>query len=100
MWLEMWTLDFRPDHDSPIVPLWVLLPQLPFHYHTWHYVKQIWEPVGKPLSMDVATFGRTIPSTTKVRVEIDLTKPQLTSVYVGHEEDTNPLKGFTQNIEK
>ncbi|XP_019257806.1 PREDICTED: uncharacterized protein LOC109236028 [Nicotiana attenuata] len=49
--------------------------------------------------MDVATFGRTRPSTSKVRVEIDLTKPQVTRVYVGQEEETNPLKGFTQNID-
>ncbi|OIT20358.1 hypothetical protein A4A49_40385 [Nicotiana attenuata] len=99
MWLDMWTLDFRPDHDSHIVPVWVLLPELPFHCHTWHYVKQILEPVEKSLTMDVATFGRTRPSTTKVRVEIDLTKPQVTIVYVGQEEEMNSLKGFTQKIE-
>lgn len=39
MWLKMWTPDFRPDHDSPIVPVWVLLPELPFHCHSWHYVE-------------------------------------------------------------
>nr|XP_009758915.1 PREDICTED: uncharacterized protein LOC104211540 isoform X1 [Nicotiana sylvestris] len=99
MWLEMWTPDFRPDHDSPIVPVWFLLPELLFHCHSWHYAKQVLKPVGKPLSMDVATFGRTRPSTAKVRVDIDLTKPQETSVYVGQEEETNPLKGFTEKIE-
>ncbi|XP_009758922.1 uncharacterized protein [Nicotiana sylvestris] len=60
---------------------------------------EVLKPVGKPLSMDVATFGRTRPSTAKVRVDIDLTKPQETSVYVGQEEETNPLKGFTEKIE-
>ncbi|CAN4126450.1 unnamed protein product [Withania somnifera] len=39
MWLEKWTPDFKPDEDSLIVPVWVLLPGLPFHCHTWNYVK-------------------------------------------------------------
>ncbi|MCD7467558.1 hypothetical protein HAX54_005068 [Datura stramonium] len=39
MWLEKWSPDFKSDEDSPIVPVWVLLPDLPFHCHTWNYVK-------------------------------------------------------------
>lgn len=34
MWLSRWTLDFTPEEDSPITPVWVLLPKLPFHLHT------------------------------------------------------------------
>ncbi|KAM3360625.1 hypothetical protein P3S68_015479 [Capsicum galapagoense] len=34
MWLEKWTPDFNPEEDSPIVPIWVLLPWLQFHYHS------------------------------------------------------------------
>ncbi|PHU20923.1 hypothetical protein BC332_12074 [Capsicum chinense] len=39
MWLQKWLPDFKPEEDLPIAPLWVLLPKLPFHMHTWHYVK-------------------------------------------------------------
>lgn len=97
MWLEMWSPDFRPEHDSPLVHVWVSLPELSFHCHTWYYVKQILGPVGTPLSMDLATNGRTRPSMAKVRVEIDITKPQPNSVWVGQEDEAFPLKGFTQN---
>lgn len=30
MWLEKCTRDFKPDEDSPIVLVWVLLQSLPF----------------------------------------------------------------------
>lgn len=99
MWLQKWMPDFKPEEDSPIAPIWVLLSGLPFHCYTWHYVKQILGPVGLPLSMDIATDYRTRPSMAKVRVEVDLTKPQLKYVWVGQENETNPLKGFMQKLE-
>ncbi|KAM3236174.1 hypothetical protein P3L10_016211 [Capsicum annuum] len=99
MWLEKWTPDFKPEEDSPIVPVWVLLPDLPFHCHTWHYVKQILAPIGTPLSMDLATDHKTRPSMAKVRVEIDLTKSKLNSIWVGTEDVSFPLKGYNQKLE-
>lgn len=99
MWLQKWSLDFKPEEDLPIAPILVLLPQLPFHMHTWHYVKQIASAIGTPLEMDTATRGRTRPSMAKVRVEVDLLKPVLSSVWVRDEDVNSPLKGFTQKIE-
>lgn len=83
MWLQKWSLDIKPDEDIPIVLVWVLLPGIPFNMHKWHYVKKIVSNVGTPLALDVATHGRTRPSIVKVRVEIDLTKPLPSSVWVG-----------------
>ncbi|OIT26457.1 PREDICTED: myb-like protein I [Nicotiana attenuata] len=99
MWLQKWTPDFRPDEDIPIVPVWVLLPGLPFNMHTWHYAKQICSEVGTLLALDVVTGGKTRPSMAKVRVKIDLLKPIIDSVFVGSEDENAPLKGFTQKIE-
>ncbi|XP_060211621.1 uncharacterized protein LOC132639155 [Lycium barbarum] len=99
MWLEKWTPEFKPDEDSPIVPVWVLLPGLPFHLHTWNYVKQVVAPIGTPLTMDAATKNRTRPSMAKVRVEVNLTKTKLTSIFVGTEDENFPRKGFYQKIE-
>lgn len=39
MWLQKWSPDFKLDEDLPIAPVWVLLFGLPFHMHTWHYIK-------------------------------------------------------------
>lgn len=83
----------------PIVPVWVNLPRLPFHLHTWHYVKQIVSEAGTPLEMDIATRGKPKPSMSKVRLEVDLLKPLLTSVWIGDEDDDSSLKGFEQKLE-
>jgi len=39
IWLQKWTLDFKPEEDISIVPVGVLLPGLPFLMHNWNYVK-------------------------------------------------------------
>ncbi|WMV49351.1 hypothetical protein MTR67_042736 [Solanum verrucosum] len=99
MWLQKWTLDFKPEEDLPIAPVWILLPKLPFHMHTWQYIKQIVSSVGTPLEKDQATKSRTRPSMAKVRVEIDLLKPQPESVYVGLIHENSPQTGFMQKLE-
>ncbi|XP_060203078.1 uncharacterized protein LOC132631524 [Lycium barbarum] len=99
MWLQKWSPNFKPEEDLPIAPVWVLLPKLPFHLHTWHYLKQIVSSVGTPLEMDMATKGRTRPSMAKVRVEIDLLKPQPEAVYIGLVHENAPQYGYMQKLE-
>lgn len=99
MWLQKWSPDFKPEEDLPIAPAWVLLPGLPFHLHTWHYIKQLLNSVGTPLTLDAATNGRTRPSMAKIRVEVNLLKPLPESVWVGLECDDAPLKGYVQKLE-
>lgn len=67
--------------------------------HTWEYIKQIVSSVGTSLEMDLATKGRTRISMAKVRVEIDLLKPQSESVYVGLIHENSPQTGFMQKLE-
>ncbi|OIT38954.1 hypothetical protein A4A49_25151 [Nicotiana attenuata] len=97
MWLQKWSSDFKSEEDSPKVPIWVLLPELPFHCHTWYYIRQILTPVEVPLSMDIATDYRTRPCMVKVRVEVDLTKPLIQSIWMGSEGEANPLKDSESN---
>ncbi|KAK4370176.1 hypothetical protein RND71_009651 [Anisodus tanguticus] len=42
---------------------------------------------------------RTRPSMEKVRLEVNLTKPKVNSIFVGIKEDSSPLKGFYQGLE-
>ncbi|KAM3337881.1 hypothetical protein P3S68_032206 [Capsicum galapagoense] len=49
--------------------------------------------------MDAATISKTRPSMAKVRVELDLLKSHLDSVWVGLEDEDLPLRGFTQKLE-
>ncbi|KAH0676148.1 hypothetical protein KY285_023949 [Solanum tuberosum] len=59
MWMQKWTPNFKPEEDIPIVPVWVLLLELPFHMHNWQYVKQLLIPIGTPLSLDAAIESKT-----------------------------------------
>ncbi|XP_060188384.1 uncharacterized protein LOC132617405 [Lycium barbarum] len=99
MWLEKWTPEFKPHKDSPVVLVWVLLPGLPFHLHSWNYIKQIVAPIGTPLMMDPATENRTRPSMAKVRVEVNLTETKINSISIGTENENCPRKGFYQKLE-
>ncbi|KAF3639408.1 hypothetical protein FXO37_23975 [Capsicum annuum] len=96
MWLQKWLPDFKPEEDLPIALVWVLLPALPFHLHTWHYIKQQVSNVGTPLEMDNTTRSQARPSIVKVRVEIDLLKTLPDVIWVGLENETSPLRGYTQ----
>ncbi|WMV30446.1 hypothetical protein MTR67_023831 [Solanum verrucosum] len=99
MWMQKWTPDFKPEEGIPIAPVWVLLPELPFHMHNWPYVKQLLIPIGTPLSLDAAIESKTRPSMANVRVEVDLLKPRLNKVWVGLKHEGSPLTGFTQKVE-
>nr|XP_016496201.1 PREDICTED: uncharacterized protein LOC107815190 [Nicotiana tabacum] len=99
MWSQKWSSNFKPEEDLPVTPAWVLLSGLPFHMHTWHYVKQILSSVGTPLVLDAATYERTRPSMAKIRVEVNLLKPLAESVFIGQEYEDSPLDGYTQKLE-
>ncbi|XP_060170350.1 uncharacterized protein LOC132601267 [Lycium barbarum] len=99
IWLQKWTPDFKLEEDTPIVPVWVLLPGLPFHMHNWNYVKQIASVVGTPIEIDVAAKNMNRPSMAKVRVEINLLKPLIHSIWVETEDENSPLRGYSQKIE-
>lgn len=94
-----WPPDFKPKEDLLIALVWVLLPDLSFHTHTWHYVKQVVSAIGTPLEMDPATRGKIRPNIAKVRIEIVLLKTQPESVYVGNIYENSPQTCFVQNLE-
>lgn len=95
---KMVKLNFNPEEDLPIAPVWVLLPSLLFHMHTWHYVKQVVSEIGTPLEIDLATGQKTRPSKPKVRIKIDLLNPQPESVHIGCIYENSPHTGFVQKL--
>lgn len=94
-----WSPDFDPNEETTLAPIWVLLPELKFHLFNWRYLKQILSPVGTPLKEDVAIIGKSRPNMAKVRVEVDLKKPLLKSVWVGLEGLSAGLRGYEQILE-
>lgn len=94
-----WSLDFDPNEETSLAPIWVLLPELPFRMFKWDYLKQVLEQISTPIKEDIATIARTRPHMAKVRVEVDLMKSLQDSVFVGIKGDTTGLKGRNQKLE-
>ncbi|XP_009764067.1 uncharacterized protein [Nicotiana sylvestris] len=94
-----WSPDFNPNEETSLAPIWILLPELPFHMFKWEYLKQVLEQIGTPMKEDIATIARTRSYMAKVRVEVDLMKSLPNSVFIGIEGDTTRLKGKDQKLE-
>ncbi|KAH0684401.1 hypothetical protein KY285_021903 [Solanum tuberosum] len=83
MRIQAWSPNFRPEEETPIVPIWVLLPGLPWHCFKKEFITPLLESVGKVLYLDTASIKRTRASMAKVKVQIDLTKDRPRHVWIG-----------------
>lgn len=82
MKLLKWTTDFKLEKETTLAPVWVNLPDLPWHYFEWDALCRILAPIGTQIITDKATLSKTRPTTTKVKVEIDVTRPPLKEVQI------------------
>lgn len=94
-----WTTNFRPDTETTLAPVWINLPNLSWHYYEWDALYRIVQPMGTPLFMDKATASKTRPTTTKLRVEIDLERPLLHEISVEIRNKEGQLEKFIPKIE-
>lgn len=74
MRIQTWTPTFRPEEETPIVPIWVSLPELPWHCYNKKFVTTLLSPIEKVLYLNTASIQKTRGSLAKVRVQMDLTK--------------------------
>ncbi|KAK4733712.1 hypothetical protein R3W88_007973 [Solanum pinnatisectum] len=86
MKLQVWTPTFKPAEETPIVPIWVTLPELPWHCYYMDILTPLLSPIGKALYLDSATMQKTRGSAAKVRVQIDITKDRPQHVWMGFSE--------------
>ncbi|KAG5606097.1 hypothetical protein H5410_027589 [Solanum commersonii] len=98
MRIQAWTPNFRPEEETPIVPIWVLLPRLPWHCLKKEFITPLLESVGKVLYLDTASIKRTRASTAKIKVQVDLTKARPRHVWIGLDDEDLTI-GRRQPIE-
>ncbi|CAH9082753.1 unnamed protein product [Cuscuta europaea] len=55
MRVTKWTPDFRPNVESPVVPVWILLEGLSVHLHDKRALFDIAGLIGRPIKIDTAT---------------------------------------------
>ncbi|XP_070057289.1 uncharacterized protein [Nicotiana tomentosiformis] len=87
MKIEAWSLLFNPNEDSLIVPVRVVIPELPWHFYYMEILTPPLSSVGKALFLDLASFSKTRGSVAKVKMHIDLTKKRPSHVWLGFDED-------------
>ncbi|VFQ73495.1 unnamed protein product [Cuscuta campestris] len=87
MVVTKWSPNLRPDEDSPIVPVWVTIPNLPIHLHDQKALFCITSKLGKPLKVDNATLNFSRPKAARVCIEIDVSKNRHQKIHVKHIDD-------------
>ncbi|KAG5580310.1 hypothetical protein H5410_050937 [Solanum commersonii] len=78
------TPSLKPEVETPIVPVWVTLPDFPSHCYNKDYVTGLLILVGKVLYLDSASIQKTKGSKAKVKVQIDLSKERPPHVWMGY----------------
>ncbi|KAG5592792.1 hypothetical protein H5410_043306 [Solanum commersonii] len=94
-----WTPNFKPEAETTLAPVWINLPDLPWHFYEWDAIQRICKPIGTPLIMDKATRSKTRPATAKVRIEVDLTRPLVYEVLVEIQNEEGKMEVITQKVE-
>ncbi|KAH0689099.1 hypothetical protein KY289_016457 [Solanum tuberosum] len=98
MRIQVWTPSFKPAEETSIVPIWISLPELPWHCYNKEFVTGLLSPIGKVLYLDSASIKKTIGSQARVKVQVDLTHKRPPYIWMGYigEDITN---GRWQKIE-
>ncbi|XP_060180681.1 uncharacterized protein LOC132610402 [Lycium barbarum] len=94
-----WTADFKPEVETSIVPVWILIHQLPWHLFRWDVMSKIVESVGIAIAPDQATYSKTRGNIAKLKVEIDLLKPKQDQIWLGFNRLEGSEDGKWLNIE-
>ncbi|KAH0642247.1 hypothetical protein KY290_033845 [Solanum tuberosum] len=87
MRIQTWTPTFRLEQETPIVSVWVALPELSWHCYKKEFVSILLKPIGKVLYLDSPTTQKTRGSVARVNVQIYLTKVRPPHVWMGIDED-------------
>ncbi|KAG5586020.1 hypothetical protein H5410_046454 [Solanum commersonii] len=98
MRIQAWTPEFTPEEETPIVPIWVALPELPWHCYNKVLLSTLLESIGKALFLDSPTSQRTRGSMARVRVQVDLIKARPPHIWMGF-KNSDPNKGRWQKIQ-
>ncbi|VFQ96192.1 unnamed protein product [Cuscuta campestris] len=87
MTVTKWSPNLRPEEDSPIVPVWITIPNLPIHLHDQKALFCITPTLGKPLKVDNATLTFARPKAARVCIEVDVSKTLHQRIHVKHVDE-------------
>ncbi|KAG5599737.1 hypothetical protein H5410_031107 [Solanum commersonii] len=99
MKLLKWTLNFKPEAETTLAPVWVNLPDLRWHFFEWEALCIIAAQIGVPIITDKATLSKTRPTTTKIKVEVNLTKNMVTKIQIKVKGEDGKYESLTQRVD-
>lgn len=84
MRIQAWTPKFKPDVETPLVPIWISLPELPWHCYNKEFITSVLFPIDRVLYLDSASINKTRGSQARVKVQVDLTKDRPSHIWIGY----------------
>ncbi|MQL71033.1 hypothetical protein Taro_003350 [Colocasia esculenta] len=78
-----WTMDFSPTKDSPLVPVWVQMPDLPANFYCEPMIRSIAGTIGPVLQIDLNTSRMIKTDASTVCIQMDVSKKLPDRVWVG-----------------
>ncbi|VFQ77872.1 unnamed protein product [Cuscuta campestris] len=86
MSVTKWSPTLTQEEDSPIVLVWISIPNLPIHLHHQSALFSIASMLGNPLKMDNDTLYFSRPKLARVCVEVDVSKTLHQRIHVKHND--------------
>lgn len=81
--LFRWSPDFHPRYESSLSAVWIRLPYLPLPFLSPAYLKGLVGTFGRFLRADDRTLALAHPMFARVCVEMDVSQPLPSRVWVG-----------------
>ncbi|MQM20084.1 hypothetical protein Taro_053097 [Colocasia esculenta] len=78
-----WTMDFSPNKDSPIIPVWIELPALPANFYNTAMICTLARSIGPVLKVDRNTICLTRTQAARINVQMDTSKQLPERIWVG-----------------
>ncbi|XP_019175669.1 PREDICTED: uncharacterized protein LOC109170991 [Ipomoea nil] len=89
-----WSPDFRPEIESPVVPVWIAFEGLPAHLQDKRAIYSIANLIGPPLKVVASTLTHNRPSLARVCVELNVSTPLTEQIWINN----GSFGGFMQKV--
>lgn len=87
-----WMPDWR--RRTPVVPIWIQLPGLPYHLFNFDALSHVCALVGRLMEMDAPTVNKTRPSVSRARIQLDLRKKRVDRIRMEKWSEEGEVFGF------
>ena len=84
MRIHAWTHNFKSVEETLLVPIWICLPELPWHCYNKEFITSLISPIGRVHYLDSASINKTRGSQARVKVQIDPTKDRPPHIWMGY----------------